>query len=166
MKTCAEKYGRINAAILLVGGFALGTLAEMTQKSFEKMLRLNFYSALAIAKPVFAAMKRQGGGRIVLIGARPGIDLKNGTFAPEYGLLKSLLFRLSELLNAEGNASGVIASVIAPSVIDTPANRASMPDANFDDWVKPEAIADAIAFLCSDAGGALREPVLKLYNKA
>lgn len=166
VKQCAAQYGRLDAAILLVGGFALGTLAELTQRSFEKMLRLNFYSALAIAKPAFEAMKRQGGGRIVFIGARPGLDLKNGTFAVEYGLSKSLLFRLAEALNAEGNASGVIASVIAPSVIDTPANRASMPDANFDDWVKPEAIADAIAFLCSDAGGALRDPILKLYNKA
>ncbi len=166
VKQCAQKYGRLDAAIMLVGGFALGTIASLTQASFEKMLRLNFYSALSIAKPAFEVMKAQKGGRLIFIGARAGLDLKNGGYAVEYGLSKSLLFRLSELFNAEGNADGVVASVVVPSVIDTPANRASMPNANFDDWVKPEVIAESIAFLCSDAGGALRDTILKVYHRA
>ncbi len=166
IRQCAEKYGRLDVAIMLVGGFAPGTIAEINQASFEKMLRLNFYSALAIAKPTFEVMKAQKGGRLIFIGARAGLDLKNGTFAVEYGLSKSLLFRLSELLNAEGNADGVLSSVVVPSVIDTPANRASMPGAKFDDWVKPEVIAESIAFLCSDAGGALRDTILKVYHNA
>ncbi len=166
VKACAEKYGRIDAVVMLVGGFALGTISELSQASFEKMLRLNFYSALAIAKPSFEVMKAQKNGRLIFIGARAGLDLKNGTYAVEYGLSKSLLFRLSELFNAEGNAEGVVSSVIVPSVIDTPANRASMPTANFDDWVKPEVIAESIAFLCSDAGGALRDTILKVYHNA
>ncbi len=166
VKGCAEKYGHIDATVMLVGGFALGTISELSQASFEKMLRLNFYSALAIAKPSFEVMKAQKSGRLIFIGARAGLDLKNGTYAVEYGLSKSLLFRLSELFNAEGNAEGVVSSVIVPSVIDTPANRASMPTANFDDWVKPEVIAESIAFLCSDAGGALRDTILKVYHNA
>ncbi len=166
VKACAEKYGRIDAAVMLVGGFALGTISELSQASFEKMLRLNFYSAFAIAKPAFEVMKAQKSGRLMFIGARAGLDLENGTYAVEYGLSKSLLFRLSELFNAEGNAEGVVSSVIVPSVIDTPANRASMPTANFDDWVKPEVIAESIAFLCSDAGGALRDTILKVYHNA
>jgi len=166
VKQCAEKYARIDVVVMLVGGFALGTIAEMSQRSFEKLLRLNFYSALAIAKPSFEVMKAQKSGRLIFIGARAGLDLKNGTYAVEYGLSKSLLFRLSELLNAEGNAVGVTSAVVVPSVIDTPANRTSMPTANFDDWVKPEVIAESIAFLCSDAGGALRDAVLKVYHNA
>jgi NAD(P)-dependent dehydrogenase (short-subunit alcohol dehydrogenase family) len=166
VKQCAEKYGRIDAVVMLVGGFSLGIIKEMTQSGFEKMLRLNFYSALAVAKPAFEVMKRQKGGRLIFIGARAGLDLKNGTYAVEYGLSKSLLFRLSELLNAEGNAVGVTSSVVVPSVIDTPANRTSMPNANFDEWVKPEVIAETIAFLCSDAGGALRDTILKVYHNA
>jgi NAD(P)-dependent dehydrogenase (short-subunit alcohol dehydrogenase family) len=166
VKQCAEKYGRIDAVVMLVGGFALGTIKEISQVSVEKMLRLNFYSALAIAKPSFEEMKIQKGGRLIFIGARAGLDLKNGTYAVEYGLSKSLLFRLSELFNAEGNAVGVVSSVVVPSVIDTPVNRASMPTANFDDWVKPEVIAESIMFLCSDAGGALRDTVLKVYHNA
>ncbi len=166
VKACAEKYGRIDAAVMLVGGFTLGTISELSQASFEKMLRLNFYSALAIAKPSFEVMKAQKSGRLIFIGARAGLDLKNGTYAVEYGLSKSLLFRLSELFNAEGNAVGVTSAVVVPSVIDTPVNRTSMPTANFDDWVKPEVIAESIAFLCSDAGGALRDAVLKVYHNA
>ncbi len=166
VKKCVQQHGRLDAAIMLVGGFAPGTIADLTQDTIEKMLRLNFYSALAIAKPAFEVMKAQKGGRLIFIGARAGLDLKNGTYAVEYGLSKSLLFRLAELFNAEGNAEGVVASVIVPSVIDTPANRASMPNANFDDWVKPEMIAESIAFLCSDAGGALRDAILKVYHKA
>lgn len=166
VKECAEKYRRLDAAIMLVGGFALGSIADLNQASFEKMLRLNFYSALAIAKPAFEVMKAQKSGRLIFIGARAGLDLKNGGYAVEYGLSKSLLFRLSELFNAEGNAHGVVSSVVVPSVIDTPTNRASMPNANFDDWVKPEVIAESIAFLCSDAGGALRDAILKVYHNA
>jgi len=166
VKECAEKYGRIDAVVMLVGGFALGTISELSRASFEKMLRLNFYSALAIAKPAFEVMKTQKSGQLIFIGARAGLDLKNGTYAVEYGLSKSLLFRLSELFNAEGNAVCVTSSVVVPSVIDTPANRASMPNANFDEWVKPEVIAESIAFLCSDAGGALRDTILKIYNNA
>jgi NAD(P)-dependent dehydrogenase (short-subunit alcohol dehydrogenase family) len=166
VKQCAEKYGRIDAVVMLVGGFALGTIKEISQVSVEKMLRLNFYSALAIAKPSFEVMKIQKGGRLIFIGARAGLDLKNGTYAVEYGLSKSLLFRLSELFNAEGNAVGVVSSVVVPSVIDTPVNRASMPTANFDDWVKPEVIAESIMFLCSDAGGAnIKKEETKGKNK-
>ena len=166
VKECAQKYGRLDAAVMLVGGFALGSIADLNQASFEKMLRLNFYSALAIAKPAFEVMKAQKSGRLIFIGARAGLDLKNGGYAVEYGLSKSLLFRLSELFNAEGNAHGVVSSVVVPSVIDTPTNRASMPNANFDDWVKPEIIAESIAFLCSEAGGALRDAILKVYHNA
>jgi NAD(P)-dependent dehydrogenase (short-subunit alcohol dehydrogenase family) len=166
VKECAQKYGRLDAVVMLVGGFSLGTIADLNQASVENMLRLNFYSALAIAKPAFEVMKAQKGGRLIFIGARAGLDLKNGGYAVEYGLSKSLLFRLSELFNAEGNADGIVSSVVVPSVIDTPANRASMPNANFDDWVKPEIIAESIAFLCSDAGGALRDAILKVYHKA
>ncbi len=166
VKQCAEKYARLDAVVMLVGGFALGTIGEMSHRSFEKMLRLNFYSALAIAKPAFEVMKKQKGGRLIFIGARAGLDLKEGTYAVEYGLSKSLLFRLSELFNAEGNKAGVVSSVVVPSIIDTPANRASMPNANFDDWVKPEVIAESILFLCSEAGGALRDTVLKIYHNA
>ena len=83
-----------------------------------------------------------------------------------YGLAKSLIFRLAELMNDEAKGTDVVTSVVVPSTIDTPQNRKSMPDAKFDSWVKPEAIAEIIYFHCSSEGSALREPVIKIYNNA
>ena len=83
-----------------------------------------------------------------------------------YGLAKSLIFRLAELMNAEAKGTNVVTSVIVPSTIDTPQNRKSMPDADPTKWVKPEAIADVIYFYCTDAAAVLREPVIKVYNNS
>ena len=92
--------------------------------------------------------------------------MKNSKGTLAYGLAKSLIFRLAELMNEEAKGHDVVTSVIVPSTIDTPANRASMPDADFSKWVTPEAIADVIYFYCSDAGAALREPVIKVYGNS
>jgi hypothetical protein len=66
-------------------------------------------------------------------------------------------------MNDEAKGSDVVTNVIVPSTIDTPQNRASMPDADFNKWVKAEAIADVIYFYCTDASAILREPVIKVY---
>ncbi len=83
-----------------------------------------------------------------------------------YGMAKSLIFRLAELMNDEAKGYDVVTSVIVPSTIDTPQNRQSMPDADFKKWVKAEAIAEAIYFYCTSAGSVIREPVIKVYNNA
>ena len=68
------------------------------------------------------------------------------------------------LINAEGKGHNIVASVVVPSIIDTPPNRAAMPDAKFEDWVKPKDLADMIEYACRDKARALREPVLKMYG--
>ncbi|MCS7012252.1 MAG: SDR family NAD(P)-dependent oxidoreductase [Chloroherpetonaceae bacterium] len=161
-----QQHQRLDAGIFLVGGFAMGSLAETDDKALDKMIRLNFKSAFFSAKPVFAQMIQQGFGNLVFIGARAGLDLKSGGYAVAYGFSKSLVFRLAELLNAEGNARGVSASVIVPSIIDTPQNRAAMPNADYKSWIKPEELADAIYFTCSTVGSKLRDTVLKIYHDA
>ena len=83
-----------------------------------------------------------------------------------YGLAKSLIFRLAELMNDEAKGTNVVTSVVVPSTIDTPQNRKSMPDTDPGKWVTPEAIADVIYFYCSDQSAVLREPVIKVYNNA
>ncbi len=83
-----------------------------------------------------------------------------------YGLAKSLIFRLVELMNLEAKGTDVVAAVLVPSTIDTPQNRKSMPEKDFNSWVKPEAIADTIYFYCTEAAAAIREPVVKLYNNS
>jgi NAD(P)-dependent dehydrogenase (short-subunit alcohol dehydrogenase family) len=167
VETCIEKFGRIDAAILLVGGFAAGGLAKANGKAIKKMIALNFETAYYVARPVFERMKNSGtGGRIVLVGARPALSAKDGKALIAYALSKSMLFKLAELLNEEGAPHQIVTSVIVPSTIDTPQNREAMPDSDFSKWVSTEEIASAISFLCSAENGALREPVIKMYGRS
>ncbi len=162
----ASKNGSIDAAILTVGGFAMGGIAETSTADVMKQYKLNFETAFNIARPVFLQMVKQNGGRIFLIGSRPGLDAKNGKGMVAYGLAKSLIFRLAELMNDEGKAHNVVTSVIIPSTIDTPQNRNAMPDADFSKWVKAEEIANTIYYYCTDEAKAIREPVIKMYGNS
>jgi len=83
-----------------------------------------------------------------------------------YSLSKSLLFKLAEYVNEEAKGKNVTATVVVPSTIDTAPNRKSMPNANPDNWVKPEALAEILEFIVSEKGTPLRETVLKVYNNA
>jgi NAD(P)-dependent dehydrogenase (short-subunit alcohol dehydrogenase family) len=157
---------KIDATLLLVGGFAIGNIKDTNGAALQKMFSLNFDTAYFVARPIFNHMMKQSTGRIVFIGARPALNPADGKSTIAYALSKSLVFKLAELLNAEGASNNVVSQVIVPSIIDTPANRASMPTANFSDWVKPEAIAETIFYLCSEKGSAIRDTVVKLYGKS
>jgi NAD(P)-dependent dehydrogenase (short-subunit alcohol dehydrogenase family) len=161
-----EKHGNIDAAILTVGGFAMGKIADTKTADIAKQYKLNFETAYNLARPVFLQMLKQGSGRIFMIGSKPGIDMRNSKGMVAYGLSKSLIFRLAELMNDEAKGTNVVTSVLVPSTIDTPQNRKSMPDADFSKWITAEAIADIIYFYCTDKAAVLREPVIKLYNKS
>ncbi|CAN5436919.1 3-oxoacyl-ACP reductase FabG [soil metagenome] len=161
-----EKYGGIDTAVLTVGGFAMGSIADTATTDISKQIKLNFDTAYNLARPAFTHMMNKKAGRIFLIGSRPGISAGNSKGMVAYGLAKSLIFRLAELMNDEAKGVNVVTSVIVPSTIDTPQNRQSMPDADFASWVKPESIADTIHYYASDKATALREPVIKIYNNA
>ena len=160
------KYNSIDAAILTVGGFAMGKVTDTKAADIFKQYKLNFETAYHVARPVFAQMLAQTSGRIFLIGSKPGMDARGGKGMVAYGLAKSLIFRLAELMNDEAKGHNVVTSVVVPSTIDTPQNRKSMPDANFSNWVKAEEIADTIYYYCSDAARSLREPVIKVYGNS
>jgi len=166
VNTVIEKHGTVDAAVLTVGGFAMGKIAETKTADILKQYKLNFETAYNVVQPVFLQMIKQNSGRIFIIGSRPGLDAKSGKGMVAYGLAKSLIFRLAELMNDEAKGKNVVTSVVVPSTIDTPPNRKSMPDANFDNWVKPESIADVIYWHCTNESSVLREPVLKVYNNA
>lgn len=166
IQSVIEKYKRIDAAILTVGGFAMGKLADTKAADIYKQYKLNFETAYHVARPVFSQMLTQTGGRIFLVGSKPGLDAKNGKGMVGYGLAKSLIFRLAELMNDEAKGHNVVTSVIVPSTIDTPQNRTSMPDADFNKWVKAEEIADTVYYYCSDAARSLREPLIKVYGNS
>ncbi|MDX2049362.1 MAG: SDR family NAD(P)-dependent oxidoreductase, partial [Chitinophagaceae bacterium] len=129
IQSVAEKYKSINAAVLTVGGFAMGKIAETKTSDILKQYKLNFETAYNVARPVFVQMMKQNSGRIFIIGSRPGLDAKNGKGMVAYGLAKSLVFRLAGLMNDEAKGHNVVTSVVVPSTIDTPQNRKAMPDA-------------------------------------
>ena len=161
-----KKHSNIDVAVLTVGGFAMGSIGETKTFDIEEQFRLNFMTAYNVARPVFSQMMKQGNGRIFMIGSKAGLSSKDGKGVVAYGLAKSLLFRLAELMNMEAKGKNVVTSVVVPSTIDTLQNRESMPDANFDNWVKPESIAEVIYWHCTEEAAMLREPVIKIYNNA
>ncbi|TAJ68385.1 MAG: SDR family NAD(P)-dependent oxidoreductase [Chitinophagaceae bacterium] len=160
------KYHTIDAALLLVGGFAMGSVADTSSADIDQQVSLNFKTAYHVARPLFQHMLAKGQGRLVFIGARPALEPSAGKNLVAYGLSKSLLFTLADYMNEEAKGKNVTATVVAPSTLDTALNRKSMPDVNPDSWVKPEALAAILEFIVSDAGAPLREAVYKVYNNA
>ena len=161
----------IDASLFLAGGYAHGGITDTDFARLDRMISLNFHTAFFMAQRIFQHMMTQKeGGRIVFIGARPGLDPKAASTSLAYGLSKSLIFYFADILNATAHASAhggkVTASVVVPSTIDTPQNRAAMPKANFAQWVKAEEIADALLLIADQRTSTWRESVIKVYGQA
>jgi len=167
VKHIAKTHYSIDGAVLIVGGFAMGNIEETPSEDLMKMYKLNFETAYNMVRPLIKEFKKQPeGGQIILIGSRAAINPAEGKDFISYSLSKSLIFRLSEFINAEYNNQNIYSHVIVPATMDTPVNRAGMPDADFSSWVPTEKVAETIAFALSEAGKMLRESVFKVYNKA
>jgi NAD(P)-dependent dehydrogenase (short-subunit alcohol dehydrogenase family) len=156
----------LHGAVLTVGGFTMGDLLHTTGAQLKDMFRLNFETAYFMVKPLLPIFTNHGSGQFVFIGARPALDPHTGMNMVAYALSKSLLFTLSDMINAYGKGKRIHSTVMVPSTIDTPANRASMPEADYSKWVTPEAIADTTEFLFSESGSQAREGVMKIYNES
>jgi NAD(P)-dependent dehydrogenase (short-subunit alcohol dehydrogenase family) len=161
-----NEYQTIEAAVLTAGGFAMGKIADTKVDEIQKQISLNFETAYNISRQLFSHMIEKNSGRLFFIGSRPGSDMRNSKGMVAYGLSKSLVFRLVELMNEEAKGKNVVAMVVVPSTIDTPENRKSMPEADPSKWVKAENIAAIIYFYCSEAASVIREPVVKVYHNA
>jgi NAD(P)-dependent dehydrogenase (short-subunit alcohol dehydrogenase family) len=166
MDEVISKKGQLDVAVLTVGGFAMGKIGETSASDILKQYKLNFETAYNTARPAFIQMMKQGYGRIFLVGSRPGSDMHSSKGMVAYGLSKSLVFRLAELMNDEAKGHNVVTHVLVPSTIDTPQNRKSMPNADFDKWVKPGSIAEVIYTYSTEKMDVVREPVIKVYNNA
>jgi NAD(P)-dependent dehydrogenase (short-subunit alcohol dehydrogenase family) len=160
------KYNKIDAAIMLVGGFAPGNIDATKGAAIDKMFSLNFKSAYFIARPLLQHMQANGFGRLIFIGAKPALLADQGKNLIAYSLSKSLLFKLADFINEDSKEKNIVASVVVPGTIDTPINRQSMPGANFENWVKPEQIAEILELITSEKGNPLRETVIKVYNNS
>ncbi len=166
IEAITQQHPELSAAVLLVGGFAMGNIAQTDSAAIDKQITLNFKTAYFIARPMLEHFEKRGGGQFILVGARPALDAGTAQGLVAYSLGKSLVFQLADIINAAGKGKRITATVLVPSTIDTPQNRQAMPDSDFSKWVKAGDIAESIAFLLSDAGSTLRETVLKVYNES
>jgi NAD(P)-dependent dehydrogenase (short-subunit alcohol dehydrogenase family) len=165
VQAALERFGQIDALANTVGGYRAGTpVHETPVEQWEFMLSLNARTAFLVSQAVIPPMLERGSGHIVHVAARAA--LSGGAKMAAYSASKSALIRLVESLAAELKHSGITVNCVLPGTIDTPQNRAEMPKADFSKWVAPEAIADVIAFLASDAAQAVQGAAIPVYGRS
>lgn len=159
------RLGRIDALAHLVGGFAGGkSVAETDDGVLEEMLGVNLRPAFYMAKAVLPGMREAGAGRIVVIGSRAALEPQAGTSA--YAASKAALLALVRSIAVEYKPYGITANAIVTGTIDTPANRAAMPRADFSTWVDPRRIAEVALWLVSDAAAAVTGAWIPVYGRS
>lgn len=146
------------ASVHLTGGFAMSPLTDTSLDDFRKMIELNAVTCFLCCREAVRAMRRSGGeGRIVNVGARPVLEPVGGMVA--YSASKAAVVTMTRALDAELRHEGILVNAVVPSIIDTPGNRAAMPDADHSRWPKPAELAVTIMTLASPinalTGGAL-----------
>jgi NAD(P)-dependent dehydrogenase (short-subunit alcohol dehydrogenase family) len=146
-----ERRGRIDALVAGVGGFAMGALVDTDRATWDGMLRLNLTTAYVACRAVVPAMLGAGRGRIVAVASRAVLPPAGGFIA--YTVAKAGVIALVQALAQEVRGHGVTVNAVLPSTMDTPANRAAMPDVDPETWTPVEAVADAIAYLASEPAG-------------
>ena len=156
---------RIDVVCNLAGGFGMGpVVGEGADAQWERMFDLNLRTVLNVSRAVVPHMVAAGGGKIVNVGANSAA--RGLAQMGAYCASKDALARLTEALSAEVRDQGIHVNAVLPSVLDTPENRAAMPDADASRWVDPAALADAILFLASDAARAIHGALLPVVNRA
>ena len=148
----AAHFGKLDALVNIAGGFAFETVAEGDPKTWQRMYALNVLTALNASQAALSHLAAAGAGRIVNVGAMGALQAGSGMGA--YAASKAGVHRLTEALAAEWKGK-ITVNAVLPSIIDTSANRASMPKADFAKWVRPQELADVILFLISDAASAV-----------
>ncbi len=144
MHSIIKKHSQIDVAILTAGGYEGGGFLQTGSEDIQKLMNINFFTAYNIARILLLQMMQQQGGKMILVGSRPGLNPKESKDSIAYGLSKSLLFSLAEMMNKESERNNVITKLLVPTTIDTPENRLAMPKADKTKWAKPERIAELI----------------------
>lgn len=163
VKEALERFEHIDVLANTVGGFRAGTLVHETPlETWDFMLNLNARTAFIISRAVVPAMLERQRGRIIHVTSRAA--LQGSSKSAAYSASKSVLLRLTESMSAELKRAGINVNCVVPGTIDTPQNRESMPNANYERWVEPEAIADVILFLASDAARAVHGAAIPVYG--
>jgi NAD(P)-dependent dehydrogenase (short-subunit alcohol dehydrogenase family) len=157
-------YGRVDGVVHLVGGFEGGKrVDETSDETWEKLIAVNLRPAWVLARAVLPAMREARRGAFVAIGSSAALDPVPTLSA--YGASKAALISLVRTMAAENRGFGVRANVITPNTMDTPANRAAMPDVDPATWVQPANVASLLLWLISDAGAEVNGAVIPLPGR-
>jgi NAD(P)-dependent dehydrogenase (short-subunit alcohol dehydrogenase family) len=162
IEAAAAHFGRIDALVNIAGGFAFEAVAEGDPKTWQRMYALNVLTALNASRSAIPHLTASDSPRIVNVGAMGALQAGAGMGA--YAASKAGVHRLTEALAAEWKGK-INVNAVLPSTIDTPANRASMPKADFGKWVKPQELAEVILFLVSDAASAVTGALLPVNGR-
>lgn len=163
ISSALERLNQIDVLVHTAGGFQMGErVHEISSSAWDFLMDINLKTTLNITKAVVPHMIDQGRGRIITIGARPSLGGKARMGA--YSVAKAGVLRLTESLSAELKSSGINANCIIPGTIDTPQNRAAMPNADRSKWVSPESIADVIYFLASKEAKDIHGAAIPVYG--
>jgi NAD(P)-dependent dehydrogenase (short-subunit alcohol dehydrogenase family) len=158
----AAHFGSVDALVNIAGGFAFETVAEGDPKTWQRMYALNVLTALNASRSALPHLAASAAGRIINIGAMGALQAGAGMGA--YAASKAGVHRLTEALAAEWKGK-ITVNAVLPSIIDTPANRASMPSADFAKWVTPQELAEVILFLASDAASAVTGALIPVSGR-
>lgn len=157
------RFGRLDVLAHTVGGFAGGqSIADTDDATFQRMLDLNLNSVFHILRATIPALRQTGNGRIIAIGSRAALEPGAGVGA--YSASKAAMVSLIRTVALENNDAGLTANVILPGTMDTPANRKSMPNADFSKWVRPSTVASLITWLAGIAGKDINGAVIPVYG--
>jgi NAD(P)-dependent dehydrogenase (short-subunit alcohol dehydrogenase family) len=155
----------LEAVVNLVGGYAEGPRVHETDPDqFDWMMRLNVKPGFLLARAAMPQLAQRGGGAFVGVSARAALRPFPG--AAGYIASKAAVLALIQALDAEYKRDGIRCNAILPSVIDTPANRAAQPDADYSKWVQPEEIAKVVRFLVSDESAPISGAAVPVYGRA
>jgi NAD(P)-dependent dehydrogenase (short-subunit alcohol dehydrogenase family) len=160
-----SSYGRIDALLNLIGTWIpQPPLEEVTERLWDEFFVTNLRTAFLMSRAVIPQMRSQGWGRIVNVGAKAA---EKGTARnAAYAASKAAVLALTESIADELRGTGITANAVVPSIIDTPANRSSMPAADFSKWVPQEHIAAAILYLCGDEAASITGERIRVFGRS
>ncbi len=155
------------ASINLAGGFAFGPVANTDRAALNRQLEQNLVTCFLCCRAAAAAMARtQAGGRIVNVAARPALEWRSGADMAAYAASKAAVAAFTVAFAQEVVKQGILVNAVAPSIMDTPANRRAMPNADFANWPKVEEVAATILFLASPDNAVTSGAVVPVYGRA
>ncbi len=154
------------ASVHIAGGFAAGKVAETGKAALMAQIDSNLTSCFLCCRAAVNLMLASGGGRIVNVAARPALEWRSGAGMTAYTVAKAGVAALTVALAEEVAKDGILVNAVAPSTMDTPANRKAMPKANFEVWPKVEEVAATILFLASPDNRVTRGAIVPVYGKS